>query len=99
MNNKEFITTLAKSLDIKEDNAESGVTMLVRALTDLLSEKENTVLKLKNFGSFEIKKREERFAVNPSTKQKMLVPPKLTFIFHSSPSLKTRLAATSETKD
>jgi nucleoid DNA-binding protein len=57
VNNKEFISTLAKSLDIKEDNAESGVTMLVRALTDLLSEKENTVLKLKNFGSFEIKKR------------------------------------------
>ncbi|NDW13901.1 HU family DNA-binding protein, partial [Bacteroides sp. 214] len=33
--------------------------------------------------TFSVKKKEERIIINPSTKQRMLVPPKLALIFCS----------------
>lgn len=96
MNNKEFISKLSEALKIDSDRAVSGTAMLTQAITDLLSENEGTVLKLKNFGNFEIRKRDERFAMNPSTGKKMLVPPKLTIVFRPSPSLRDRIVLPSE---
>ena len=49
----------------------------------------NTVTVL-NFGSFEVKKKLERIMVNPSTGQRMLVPPKLTLGFKISPTWKDK---------
>jgi len=43
---------------------------------------------LPNFGTFEVKKRMERVIVNPSTKQRMLVPPKLVLNFRPVTSIK-----------
>ena len=43
------------------------------------------------FGSFEVKKRLERILVNPSTKQRMLVPPKLVLSFRPVASVKEKL--------
>ena len=50
----------------------------------------NTVI-VQNFGSFEVKKRLERIIVNPTTGQRMLVPPKLTLGFKISPTWKGKL--------
>lgn len=50
----------------------------------------NTVI-VQNFGSFEVKKRLERIMVNPTTGQRMLVPPKLTLGFKISPTWKGKL--------
>ena len=50
----------------------------------------NTVI-VQNFGSFEVKKRLERIIVNPTTGQRMLVPPKLTLCFKISPTWKGKL--------
>ena len=50
----------------------------------------NTVAVL-NFGSFEVKKKMERVIVNPTTGQRMLVPPKLTLGFKISPVWKDKL--------
>lgn len=44
-----------------------------------------------NFGSFAVKKRLERIVVNPGTKQKMLIPPKLILSFHPTAALKDKL--------
>ena len=46
---------------------------------------------LPNFGSFEVKKRLERIMVNPSTGQRMLVPPKLVLNFKPVASIKEKL--------
>ena len=43
------------------------------------------------FGSFEVKKRLERIMVNPSTGQRMIVPPKLVLNFKPAASIKDEL--------
>ena len=50
----------------------------------------NTVI-VQNFGSFEVKKRLERIMVNPTTGQRMLVPPKLTLAFKPTPQTKEKI--------
>jgi len=44
-----------------------------------------------NFGSFEVKKKLERIMINPTTGQRMLVPPKLTLGFKISPTWRDKL--------
>ena len=43
------------------------------------------------FGNFEVKKRLERVIVNPTTGQRMLVPPKLVVAFKPSQILKAKI--------
>jgi len=52
---------------------------------------EGNVVTMQNFGSFEVKKKMERIIVNPTTGQRMLVPPKLTLNFKISPTWKDKL--------
>ena len=44
-----------------------------------------------DFGVFEVKKRNERIVVNPSTGQKMMVPPKIVLAFKAAPVVKRML--------
>ena len=44
-----------------------------------------------SFGTFEVKKRLERIVINPTTQQKMLVPPKLVLNFKPIASIKAKL--------
>ena len=39
---------------------------------------------LEGFGSFEVKKKAERISINPASKQRMLVPPKLVLSYKPS---------------
>jgi len=88
MNNKEFIAALS----LKENFTLRDTKMMVQhLLAELTSqfEEENTVL-VPNFGSFEVRKRMERVINNPATGQRLLVPPRLTLTFKSSPALRER---------
>jgi DNA-binding protein HU-beta/integration host factor subunit alpha len=49
------------------------------------------VVLIPNFGTFEVKKKLERIMVNPSTGQRMLVPPKLVLNFKPNSSWKERI--------
>jgi DNA-binding protein HU-beta/integration host factor subunit alpha len=62
---------------------------LIDAMGDAFQE-DNAVL-VPNFGVFETKKKMERIMVNPTTGQRMLVPPKLILSFKISPSWKDKL--------
>lgn len=44
-----------------------------------------------NFGTFELKNRMERIVVNPSTGQRMMVPPKIVLNFKPVASIKEKL--------
>ena len=52
-------------------------------------EEGNTVY-IQGFGTFEVKKKVERISVNPVSKQRMLVPPKLVLSYKPSASLKDK---------
>ena len=89
MNTKELISELKDRLQIEENRAE----LLLESTIEII-EKEllaNSSIGLQGFGTFEVRKKDERISVNPVTKQRMLVPPKLTLAFKPSSILKERI--------
>ena len=84
MNNKEFIAELSRRSGFTLKDTSSLVAALVAEMTECL-EDENVVF-IQNVGTFEVKKKQERVVVNPSTQQRMLVPPKLIVNFRPSAS-------------
>lgn len=46
---------------------------------------------IQGFGIFDVKKKLEHVVVNPSTRQRMLVPPKMEIKFKPSATLKDRI--------
>ena len=51
---------------------------------------EGNVIVVQGFGSFEVKKKAERISINPASKQRMLVPPKLVLSYRPSNTLKDK---------
>ena len=66
---------------------------LVRGVLDAMCAKfeEGEAVSIANFGSFEVKKRLERMIINPQSKQRMLIPPKLVLNFKPFSSVKKTL--------
>ncbi len=89
MNNKEFISELSARMGYSASDTQRLVTNLVNAMSDGFLE-DNAVM-VPNFGTFEVKKKMERIMVNPSTGQRMLVPPKLVLGFKPSETWKNKL--------
>lgn len=86
MNNKEFISELSTRVGRSAKETQSMVVQLIAEMTDQLED--NNLIVAQGFGTFEVKKKTERVMVNPSTGQRMLVPPKLVISFKSSNMLK-----------
>lgn len=71
---------------------EKSVEALLNATVDALKDElmDGNSVAVQGFGTFEVRKKEERISVNPSTKQRMLVPPKLSVAYKPSATLKDR---------
>ena len=89
MNNKQFIAELAKRMGYTAQDTQKMMYQVIDAMAD--SFLEGNSVGVLNFGSFEVKKKLERIIVNPTTGQRMLVPPKLTLGFKISPVWKDKL--------
>ncbi len=89
MNNKEFIALIAE----KTGASVKDTTSLLSAFTAEMSSQleDGSSISISGFGNFEVKKKLERVVINPSTKQRMLVPPKLVLGFKPSAVLKDKL--------
>lgn len=88
MNNKEFITKLAKRCNITIGEATANIDAFVNVMTERL--KDNDQLNISGFGVLEAKMRKERLSVNPKTGQRFLVPPKVVPSFRPSSKLKEK---------
>ncbi len=88
MNNKEFISKLAKRCGVSPTETSANVEKLVSVVTRLL--KENGQLNISGFGVLETKMRKERLSVNPKTGQRFLIPPKIVPAFRPSNKLKDK---------
>ena len=88
MNNKEFTSELAERLRYTiKDTSE----LIGSLLSDMIQElEEGNVIAVQGFGSFEVKKKAERISINPASKQRMLVPPKLVLSYKPSNTLKDK---------
>lgn len=88
MNNKEFIAELASKSGYTNKDTSRLVSSVIDIMTQELQDG-NTVV-VQGFGTFEVKKKPEKILVNPATKQRMLVPPKLVLTYKSSANLKEK---------
>ncbi|WP_418307159.1 HU family DNA-binding protein [Phocaeicola coprophilus] len=89
MNSKEFTGELSRRLGYTNKDA----AVLVASLVDIMAQElqESNVLTFQEFGTFEVKKKMERIVVNPVTRQRLLVPPKLSLTFKLCPALKGKV--------
>ena len=88
MNNKEFTSELAERLGYTIKDTSELMNSLLSSMTQELEE--GNVIAIQGFGSFEVKKKAERISINPASKQRMLVPPKLVLSYRPSNPLKDK---------
>ena len=89
MTNKDFILELTEQTGYSPEDTQKMVNVIVETMGDNFQE-DNVVL-VPTFGTFEVKKKMERVMVNPSTGQRMLVPPKLVLNFKPNVNWKERV--------
>ncbi len=89
MNNKEFIAELSEKTGYSSQRTAQLVATLVDEVGTQLEEEKT--IQLSGFGSFEVKKKLERVVVNPITKQRMLIPPKIVVSFKPNNILKDKI--------
>ena len=88
MNNKEFTSELAERLGYTIKDTSELMNSLLSSMTQELEE--GNLIAIQGFGSFEVKKKAERISINPASKQRMLVPPKLVLSYRPSNTLKDK---------
>lgn len=89
MNNKEFISQLAQNTGYTQADTQQMVRTVIEQMEHSLEEGDG--VQISGFGNFDVRKRLERVVVNPSTQQRMLVPPKLVLTFKPIAAIKENL--------
>jgi DNA-binding protein HU-beta len=89
MNTKQINSEIKNRLEADNETIDS----LLDSFADIIKEEilEGNSIALQGFGTFELRKKSERISVNPTTKQRMLVPPKQTLSFKPSTILKEKI--------
>lgn len=88
MNNKEFTSELSKRLGYTLKDTSELMSSLLSVMTQQLED--GNVIAIQGFGTFDVKKKLERISVSPTSKQRMLVPPKLVLTYKPSVALKEK---------
>ena len=89
MTHKDVITELANRLGWTQTKVSDTLDAFVGVMSEKLSE--DCQVSVHNFGVFETKKKTERISVNPQTKERYLVPPKIVATFRPSANVKEHL--------
>ena len=89
MTQKELISETAKSLDMTKVQTEQ----LLNATSELIVQArlDGKSVMIQNFGTLEVKQKNERVTVHPKTGVRTLTPPKLQVNFKANPNLKEEL--------
>ena len=86
MNNKEFTSELSQRLGYTIRDTSELMASLLSDMTQQLQE--GNTITVQGFGTFEVRKKIERITINPVTKLRMLIPPKLVLAYKPSNVLK-----------
>jgi len=89
MNAAQLTSKLAKHLGKTKAEVDDLLTKTTDIITEQLSS--GNIVSIHNFGTLELKKRDERISVNPATGQRTLIPPKLVAGYKVSPTLKDKI--------
>ena len=90
MNKSNLVESVSKKLDdIKKNDIEEAINLLIIAITKTLSEKNR--IEIRGFGSFSCRYRSARLARNPKTGTSITVRSKFHPYFRSSKSLRQQV--------
>jgi len=89
VNNKELVAELARRMGKTQKEIGSLLAIATDAMVGAMNEE--TLLSIQGFGSFEVRKKQDRILINPVTKQKMVIPPKLSLTFKVGTTYKNKL--------
>lgn len=89
MNNKEYIAELALQTGYSLEDTQRMVRKVIDAM--IAEFEDGEIVAIPGFGTFEVKKRAERVVINPTTKKRQLVPPKLVLGFKPVAAVKEKL--------
>ncbi len=89
MTNQEVIAALAKRLGWTQRQTTEVLETTVSILRTNLEDSNS--INIQGFGLFETKKKGERISVNPVSKQRFLIPPKITLAFRPGRTINDNL--------
>lgn len=89
MTNQELIAALAKRMGWTQKETSDVLESTVSIIRTNLEE--GSSINIQGFGLFETKKKGERISVNPVSKQRFLVPPKISLSFRPGQTIKDNL--------
>ncbi|MDR1883658.1 MAG: HU family DNA-binding protein [Prevotella sp.] len=89
MTNQELIAALAKRLGWTQRQTSEALEATVSIINGNLES--GNPINIQGFGLFETKKKGERISVNPVSKQRFLVPPKISLAFRPGQTIKDNL--------
>jgi DNA-binding protein HU-beta len=89
MTNQELIAALAKRLGWTRRQTSEVLEVTVSIINSNLED--GNSINIQGFGLFETKKKGERISVNPVSKQRFLVPPKISLAFRPGQTIKDNL--------
>lgn len=89
MKHKELIDAIADRTKQSQEDTGNLLQIAINILTSQIID--DNVVNLQGFGSFELRRREERLSVHPATQVRTLIPPKQTVNFRQSGVLKIKL--------
>ncbi len=90
MSKTELINLIAEKGEYSKKDAEKALSTVIDAITDSLKKGEK--ISLVGFGSFEVKERAARNAINPMTKKPISIPAKKVPAFKAGKALKDAVA-------
>lgn len=89
MKHKDLLRSIAVKTALSEEEVESCLQAVSGILrTEIAS---GNIVSFQGFGSFELRRKEERLSVHPATKARTLIPPKLVVNFRQSTTFKAKL--------
>jgi len=89
MNHNELLMELAQRLQLPKAEVGKRLDETTAVITAELVK--NNVVSIMNFGTLEVKKRQERYSIQPNSGKKLLVPPKLIVKYRASVSFNKKL--------
>lgn len=91
MTKADLITKIAEKSELSKKDSEKALNAVIAAVTDALIEGDK--VQLTGFGTFEVRDKKEKEAINPRTKEKIIVPARKSPAFKAGKALKDAVDA------
>lgn len=91
MTKTDLVNAIAEKADFSKKDAEKALAAVITSISDSLVKGEK--VQLVGFGTFEVRDRKAKEAINPSTKEKIQVPAKKAPVFKAGKALKDAVDA------